>query len=134
MNTTNLFYNSKLIGVKTILEGNFNLITMTDGRIYKQSKNTELCYKEDTPNELCNVIDSLFNKRERVVIDYGNTATKESWNEVHDIKGRIGRSTGVVKIPLLVYNSRSYGGGALSDNSILSIKSTKGGDLIYQVK
>lgn len=134
MNTQNLFYNSKLIGVKTILDGNFDSITMTDGRKYKQSKNTELCYKENTPNELCVIIDKLFNNRERIVIDYGNTTTKESWNEVHDIKGRIGRSTGIVKIPLLVYNSRCYGGGALSDNSILSIKSTKGNNLIYQLK
>ena len=133
MNTKNLTYNSKLIGVKTIQDGKFNLIETTDGRKYKESKNTELCYKIETPDELCIVIDNLLQNKQRVVIDYGNTTTKESWNEIHDIKGRIGRSTGVIKIPLLVYNSRSYGGGALSDNCILSIKTTNGGRVVYSL-
>lgn len=134
MKTENLIYNSNIIGVKTMQDGNFNDITMNDGRKYKESKNTQLCYDAKTPEDLCNIIDNLFTSRERIVVDYGNTKTKESWNETFDTKGRIGRSTGVVKIPLLVYNSRSYGGGALSTASILCIKTTKGGLIKYQLK
>ena len=35
--------------------------------------------------------------------------------------GRIGRTTGVIKIPILVYNSRCYGGPAILVGSIIRI-------------
>lgn len=130
--TIQLSYNGKQIGVKTMGE-KFNNILCTDGRKYKESRLTELCYDINTPDNLCNTIDSLLTNRKRVVLNYGNVETGESWNEIHDIKGRIGRSTGIIKIPLLVYNTRSLGGGAVLDKAIIEIKESVGGRVIYSV-
>lgn len=47
-------------------------------------------FYENTPITLCDKLIELKNSRERVVFDYGNTDTKESWNEEYDITGRIG--------------------------------------------
>ncbi len=92
-------------------------------------------YHVDTPQRLMEVLDTLRENRTRITIDYGDTATKESWHEVYDITGHIGRSTGDYKIPLLIKTSRSYGGGAILDNCILSIRhaNKKNGGIIYQL-
>jgi len=79
-------------------------------------------YRIDTPDDLCIILEGLRESQRRVTIDYGDVKTGESWGETYDISGRIGRSTGSRKIPLLIHNARSRGGGALSDNCILSIR------------
>ena len=84
-----------------------------------------------------NVIDTLEMCRKndiRIIVDYGDVKTGRSWGEIHDITGYVGRSTGSVKIPLLVYNKRCYGGGALLDNCIIKISTTKGKRVLYELK
>ena len=49
------------------------------------------------------------------------TETGRSWNEEYEVTGTIGRSSGNIKIPLLIKNSRSYGGGSLLDDCIIRI-------------
>jgi hypothetical protein len=90
-------------------------------------------FKENTPDNLCNLLNELRENRTRIVVDYGNVKTGKSWEEVYDISGYIGRSTGSIKIPLLVHNSRSFGGGSLLDDCILSIKTSKGKKEIYHL-
>lgn len=92
-------------------------------------------YHEETPDNLIRVLDYCRQNNIRVTVDYGDTKTKKSWNETYDITGYIGRSTGKIKIPLLVYNSRSFGGSSLLDNCILSIKyaNKKQGGLLYKI-
>ena len=90
-------------------------------------------YKKNTPMKLIEVLERVREDRTRIVVDYGDIKTGRSWGEVNDIKGYIGRSTGEIKIPLLVFNSRSMGGGALLDNCILSIKTTKGSRTLYKL-
>lgn len=48
-------------------------------------------------------------------------------DDEHDVIGYVGRSTGTSKIPLLVYNRRSYGGGALLDHCIGRVQYVHGG-------
>ena len=60
-------------------------------------------------------------KEWRVRIWYGDRKTGEAWNEEYDVTGRIGRTRGDVKIPLLIYNSRSYSGPALSVGTIIRL-------------
>lgn len=92
-------------------------------------------YHDETPDDLIQILETLRQNRTRVKIDYGDTKTGKSWGEVNDICGRIGRSTGTQKIPLLVYNRRSLGGGALLDHCILSIQETaKPHRILYQLK
>ena len=125
-------YNGKEIGTETI-GTEFNTIICNDGRMYKKSKLTELCYNSKTPDKLCRKLDYLFIKRTRIILNYGNVDTGESWGEIHDITGTIGRSTGVIKIPLLIYNSASYGGGAINDSNIIEIKESAGKKVMYSV-
>lgn len=62
----------------------------------------------------------------RVRLFYGDTATGEAWPEEWDVLGTIGRSTGVFKIPLLIHSKRSYGGGAVSDRTVVAVYGTDG--------
>lgn len=57
----------------------------------------------------------------RIRIWYGDPETGRSWNEEYNTMGRIGRTTGNIKIPILVNNSRSWGGGAVLMGSIIRI-------------
>lgn len=99
---------------------------------YKEVNGTS--YNSETPIELVNVLESCRTKRTRIVVDYGNTNTGESWNEVFGTMGYVGRSTGNIKIPLLVYNSKSLGGSAILDSCILSVKESRGKKILYQLK
>jgi len=90
-------------------------------------------YHIDTNDKVIKVLERCRENRTRIVIDYGNVETKESWNEVFDISGYVGRSTGSIKIPLLVHNSRSYGGGSILTHCILSIKESKGKGVLFSV-
>lgn len=57
----------------------------------------------------------------RIRVFYGDIHTGRSWNEEYDVMGTIGRTTGNIKIPILVHNKRSWGGGALLLSSIIRI-------------
>ena len=80
-------------------------------------------YHMDTPVQVAQIlqaaIDSNFDYRLRLF--YGNAKTGLDWCEEHDIDGYIGRSTGDIKVPLLIYNKRCMGGGAILDHCIVKI-------------
>lgn len=104
---------------------------------------TDACAKEykgfwfhpDTPDKLCDVLINLRNNRTRIRLDYGDTVTGRSWQEVYDVAGYIGNSTGPHKILILVNNSRSSGGGAILTHCILSVKlSTKPHTVLYELE
>lgn len=88
-------------------------------------------YHINTPDMVIKVLEECRINKTRIVVDYGNTVTGESWGEVNDITGYIGRSTGSSKIPLLIYNSRSLGGNALLTDCIIGIKTTKSKRVLY---
>lgn len=55
-----------------------------------------------------------------------------SWSEDGPSRGYVGRSTGSVKVPLLVHNARSMGGGVLSAEDVVEVRESRGGKLLYQ--
>lgn len=99
----------------------------------RMTYNGFFCVNADNPQDLNNKLLELHLSGERVILDYGNRLTGESWNEEFDITGRIGRSTGSIPIPILVHNRNSTGGGALLDGSIISIKSSKGKRPLWKI-
>lgn len=91
-------------------------------------------YDSNTPVELIKVLENIRNRGTRIKIAYGDQMTGRDWEETHDIAGYIGRSTGQVKIPLLMYNQRSMGGGGILTASIVKIEyaNKKQGGVMWQ--
>lgn len=84
-----------------------------------------------TPDKVCNILARHCGGRnQRVRIFLGDTTTGKDWCEVYDTIGYIGRSTGTVKIPLMVATARSLGGGAILDHCIVKITIDK--ETVYQ--
>ena len=68
----------------------------------------------------------------RLRLFYGDPDTGRDWCEEYDVMGTIGRSTGVMKVPLLIHNRRSMGGGAILTANILRIISIKSRRELYR--
>ncbi|WP_019866563.1 hypothetical protein [Methylovulum miyakonense] len=80
------------------------------------------CYHADTPETVVAILEACRQNRCEIRLYYGDTQTGQSWLDEHDIIGYIGRSTGIVKVPLLVPPGDS-GGPALLDHCIIRIDS-----------
>jgi len=90
-------------------------------------------YNINTNDRVIEVLERCKANRTRITVDYGDVITKKSWGDVYDITGYIGRSTGSIKIPLLIHNSRSIGGGGILTDCILSIKESKGKRILFEL-
>ena len=79
---------------------------------------------------MIDLLEASRQNRTRLRVFYGDTDTGRDWLEENDVCGTIGRSTGLIKIPLFIKNSRSSGGGALLDHCIVKIMIGK--NVLYQ--
>jgi hypothetical protein len=107
-----------------------NKIIDSNGIAYKNIGGT--FYHFETSDKVVAVLETARNNHERIHIRLGDVETGKDWNDLYDVTGYIGRSTGPIKIPLLVHNIRSMGGGALLDHCIVKIVTTKGKRVLYQ--
>lgn len=91
-------------------------------------------YDDRTPLQVAQRLEELRANDARVRIYYGDTTTGADWGDTHDVEGRIGRSTGPMKVPLLIHNRRSLGGSAVLDHCIVAIRhsSKRAGGWIYR--
>ena len=105
------------------------IVKDSNGIEYKKMS-SGTCYHSRTDEKVINVLETLISNRKRIRLWYGENG--KSWNEEHDIMGYIGRSTGSIKIPLLINNSRSLGGGSVLDHCIVKITDTKTKRVLYQ--
>jgi hypothetical protein len=87
------------------------------------------CYHADTPVPVIELLEQLRQSRRKIRLFYGDPETGQSWNEEHDIIGCIGRSTGSIKVPLLV-EPGEIGGPALLDHCIIRIDTPR--KVLYQ--
>jgi hypothetical protein len=71
--------------------------------------------------KMADILKDAMRSGRRLRFWYGDIDTGKAWNEEYDVTGRVGRSCGKVKVPLLLRNSRSCGGGELSVSSIVRI-------------
>lgn len=104
-----------------------------EGKYTVSNSGKEYVFSIGTPARLADLLITLRNNRTRVVINYGDTKTGESWNEIYYVSGYIGASRGYYDLlwPLLVFNARSQGGGEILTAHILEIRESKGKKLIY---
>lgn len=102
--------------------------------MYKYKEVNGTSYRSDTPDEVIRVLENARISNTRIVLDYGDTKTGHSWGDVYDVTGYVGRSRGISKIPILLYNNRSIGGVAILDNCIIGIRESKGKRILYSLK
>ena len=88
-------------------------------------------YNINTPADVITVLERARLDGTRIIVDYGDVETGTSWGEVHDVSGYVGRSTGEIKIPILIHNTRSTGGCGMLTHCILSIKESRGKRVLY---
>ena len=99
-------------------------------KTYKHINGTS--YRNETPDEVIRVLESARQNRTRLHISLGETASGRDWLEEFETHGYVGRSMGPVKVPLLVANTRSLGGGAILDHCIVRIRESAGGRVLYR--
>ncbi len=100
------------------------VISEHSNREYNISSWSGMAYHVDTPKSIVRILDRLYELHRadsgyRVRIWYGDVETGRAWGDVET--GRIGRSMGIYKIPLIIHNTRSMGGGGILDHCIVRI-------------
>lgn len=108
-------------------------ILIDNNHQYKELNET--FYNTKTDERLIKILQENYESGTRLKFYYGNPETGQLWDEP-PICGYIGRSTGTIKIPLLLSNKRSYGDGSLMEHCIVKIehsnKKTSNVNLVYK--
>jgi hypothetical protein len=104
-------------------------------KTYQQVNGTS--YDARTPDEVIRVLENARLNRIRLHVSLGETDNDRGqlgrdWLEESFVIGYIGRSTGSVKIPLVVPNRNSRGGPGLLDHCVVRIRRAAGGELLWQ--
>ena len=89
-------------------------------------------FHAETPEAVRDVLRLYMGRGIRLRVHYATTETGADWRDLYDAEGRIGRSTGSIKVPLLCNNARSMGGALILDHCIVRIRFANrqaGGDL-----
>ncbi len=90
-------------------------------------------YGGGTDPEVARVLEAARSDGTRIVITQGDVATGVAWDD-KPVRGTVGRSTGITKVPLLIANARASGGGAISCQSVLRIQEAATGRDLYVSK
>ena len=80
-------------------------------------------YQGFTPCQVIEILEKARQKNWRFRLHYGDKDTGKAWGDIET--GYIGRSMGPVKVPIILHNSRSTGGGAISTDCIVKIEESK---------
>jgi len=100
---------------------------------YKTENGTS--YDVRTPDEVVAILENARQNRTRLHVSLGETEGPEAgndWLEENMVYGFIARSTGSIKIPLLIHNRRSLGGPGLLDHCIVRIRTSSGVRILWQ--
>lgn len=105
-----------------------------NGQDYRVCNGTH--YPENTPDALIHALERARESGKRVRLFYGmydQLGEKlRVYSEENDVLGYVGRTCGSVKFPLLVHNTRSYGGGIIAANRIVAMRETKSRQWTYK--
>lgn len=94
--------------------------------------NSGTCYDEGTPERVIEILEDFRARNSRIRVFYGDKETGKCWEDENDVVGRIGRSNGTIKIPLLLANANSSGGGGILTACIVKIISCNTKQVLYQ--
>ena len=105
------------------------MITLDRDKQYKILNGTY--YSIETADDMIERLENLRANQTRLRFHWGSTKTGLDWGDEWNVEGTIGRSTGPVKIPLLIHNRRSLAGCGIMDHCIVKIAYAKGKAPIY---
>lgn len=101
-------------------------------RAWGQSTRSRQTYFDPgTDPKAARVLERCRNEGSKVRLILGDTATGRTWLEEHDVVGRIGRSTGTLKVPLLI-EAGADGGTAILTNCLLAVVEWDSGEFLYR--
>lgn len=97
---------------------------LLNGNKIKYKIKNGTAYHFDTPENIVNIIEEArqSNRSIRLRFCFGDTETGRDWEEIYDTTGYVGRSTGSIKIPLLIKTVNSSDGGSILDHCIVHIE------------
>lgn len=84
-----------------------------------------------TDAQAARVLENCRKCRRKVRLILGDTDTGDSWLDEHDVVGHIGRSTGQLKVPLLI-EPGDDGGPAILTASLLAIVDWDSGEFLFR--
>lgn len=105
----------------------FNGTTVT----YRVSEDSTY-YPEGTSDELIEILEKARFNRTRLKIYLGNAKTGKDWMEEDSKLGKIGRSMGPIKVPILIKTVHSHGGEVIPTNCIVKLVTSPSGIVLYQ--
>jgi hypothetical protein len=76
----------------------------------------ETHFHTETPPAVRRILESARQSGTRLRVFYGDAKTGAPWLEESDVLGRIGRSMGPVRVPLILARANSSGGPALLES------------------
>ena len=91
-----------------------------DGRTYKISANG-MWFNIQTPDKVVEEIDKANISQSKIFMRYGDGVTGKDWMDEYDVCGKVGCSTGVIRIPLILTTSRSRGGCGILTHCIVRL-------------
>jgi hypothetical protein len=93
--------------------------TEPDGKEYQVCAG--FWFHKETAPEIIEWILTAYERKSRMRFHWGDPKTGLDWGDIHDVTGNIGRSMGPIRVPLLLHNNKSFGGGAILDHRIVKI-------------
>lgn len=89
-------------------------------------------YRDGTPQRVVEILEDARRSQRRLCIRYGDQQTGRDWGDTGErMCGTVNRSTGTIKIPLLVKTARSTGGDGILDDAIVRITEPKSRRVLY---
>lgn len=103
-------------------------------KITEYTEHNGLYFIEGTAEGVKRVLSNAYQLKTRIRIHLGDVKNGRVWLEEYDVIGRIGRSTGKIKVPLMLARSNSHGGGAILTDCILAIQSVESFRWLYKAE
>jgi len=78
-------------------------------------------YPYDTPAPVVAELEVAIKLDRRIRVWLGDKETGKAWPEEYDVIGKVSRSMGPIKVPILLENNTSQAGGAVLTSSVVAI-------------
>lgn len=97
------------------------------------TRKTGTWFDYDTPAKVRNILEQYRKEGGRLRLFYGDTKTGRDWMGENDVVGEVGRSTGMMQIPLLIAEGE-HGGPGILDSCIVRILDADSREELYRQK